>query len=58
MMFSNKANTVDTTPAKSCSEVEINSKDLLGSNKRIKIRHEGQLYELRLTRLGKLILTK
>ncbi|MBY6204598.1 hemin uptake protein HemP [Halomonas denitrificans] len=37
---------------------EIDSLLLLGSRKRVLIQHRGQTYELRETRLGKLILTK
>lgn len=37
---------------------EIDSQLLLGSDKRVLIRHCGQTYELRETRQGKLILTK
>ncbi len=37
---------------------EIDSQLLLGSGKRILIRHRGQTYQLRETRQGKLILTK
>lgn len=37
---------------------EIDSTLLLGSERRIRIRHRGQTYELRETRFGKLILTK
>jgi hemin uptake protein HemP len=35
----------------------LESKDLLGGKSEIVIRHEGRLYRLRRTRLGKLILT-
>jgi hemin uptake protein HemP len=35
----------------------VDSRDLLGPNEEILIRHEGRLYRLRRTRLGKLILT-
>lgn len=37
---------------------EIDSGLLLGSDKRVRIHHRGQVYELRETRQGKLILTK
>ncbi|NGX16356.1 hemin uptake protein HemP [Wenzhouxiangella sp. XN24] len=37
---------------------EMDSRDLLGEHRRLRIRHRGQVYELRETRLGKLILTK
>jgi len=37
---------------------EIDSRLLLGSDGRVRIRHGDQTYELRETRFGKLILTK
>lgn len=37
---------------------EIDSRQLLGADRRVRIRHAGQVYELRETRFGKLILTK
>lgn len=37
---------------------EIDSRQLLGADRRLRIRHAGQVYELRETRFGKLILTK
>lgn len=40
------------------SRKRINSKTLLGNEREIEIEHGGQLYRLRLTALGKLILTK
>jgi hemin uptake protein HemP len=36
----------------------INSRELLGTAQEIEISHTGQIYRLRLTALGKLILTK
>lgn len=36
----------------------ISSQDLLANEREIEIEHVGQLYRLRLTALGKLILTK
>jgi hemin uptake protein HemP len=36
----------------------INSRELLGTAQEIEISHTGQVYRLRLTALGKLILTK
>lgn len=36
----------------------LNSQTLLGGEREIEIEHAGQLYRLRLTSLGKLILTK
>jgi len=37
--------------------VRLNSHDLLQQSKAIEIEHDGKIYELRLTRLNKLILT-
>ncbi len=37
---------------------EIDSRLLLGSDGRVRIRHGGRTYELRETRFGKLILTR
>lgn len=36
----------------------LNSQALLGNEREVEIEHSGQLYRLRLTSLGKLILTK
>ena len=36
----------------------INSRELLGAAQEVEINHTGQIYRLRLTALGKLILTK
>ena len=36
----------------------LDSQDLLGASREVRIRHQGESYTLRLTRLGKLILTK
>jgi len=36
----------------------LNSQDLLGRHRELEIDHGGQIYRLRLTSLGKLILTK
>jgi hemin uptake protein HemP len=36
----------------------INSRELLGAAQEVEISHTGQIYRLRLTVLGKLILTK
>ena len=36
----------------------VASQDLLGTGRELRIRHQGESYTLRLTRLGKLILTK
>ncbi len=37
---------------------ELDSRDLLGGARELLIRHNGENYRLRVTRLGKLILTK
>ncbi len=37
--------------------IRLNSHDLLKQCKAVEIEHEGKIYELRLTRLNKLILT-
>jgi hemin uptake protein HemP len=36
----------------------VDSRELLGASKEIEIVHSGQCYRLRITSLGKLILTK
>jgi hemin uptake protein HemP len=36
----------------------VSSRELLGRNRELEIEHAGALYRLRLTSLGKLILTK
>ncbi|MEL6202381.1 MAG: hemin uptake protein HemP [Pseudomonadota bacterium] len=36
----------------------VAAKDLFGQRKEIEIEHEGSVYRLRITRLGKLILNK
>ena len=45
------------TPEELQGERVIESRDLMGGRHLVVIRHEGRLYQLRLTRLGKLILT-
>ncbi|WP_199227938.1 hemin uptake protein HemP [Haliea alexandrii] len=47
-----------TTSRRASGSRELESRQLLGQDKRLKIRHGDTLYELRETRLGKLILTK
>ena len=47
-----------SVPANEQARKRINSKTLLGSEREIEIDHGGQLYRLRITALGKLILTK
>ena len=44
-------------PAARPQPVRLNSHDLLQQAKAIEIEHDGKIYELRLTRLNKLILT-
>ena len=44
-------------PAQQAQPVRLNSHDLLQHARAIEIEHEGKIYELRLTRLNKLILT-
>ncbi len=44
-----------TTPK---ARKQINSRDLLQDQREVEIEHAGQIYRLRLTALGKLILTK
>jgi hemin uptake protein HemP len=46
------------TSAYSARLRRINSSELLGSAQEVEISHTGQIYRLRLTALGKLILTK
>jgi hemin uptake protein HemP len=36
----------------------LTSSDLLGERREVEIEHNGEIYRLRLTRAGKLILTK
>lgn len=45
-------------PSPSIVRKRISSAALLGNDREIEIEHAGQLYRLRLTSLGKLILTK
>jgi hemin uptake protein HemP len=50
-------------PAQACAQLaapprRIHSGELLGQGKEVEIVHAGQCYRLRLTSLGKLILTK
>jgi hemin uptake protein HemP len=44
--------------AKAAGAIEWNTDQLFGAAQEVGIRHDGQLYRLRRTRLGKLILTK
>ena len=45
------------SPVRHDAPVRLNSHDLLQQAKAIEIEHDGKIYELRLTRLNKLILT-
>lgn len=45
-------------PAPQPGRRRLSSQALLGNEREIEIEHAGQLYRLRLTSLGKLILTK
>lgn len=44
-------------PAAPALPLRVNSQELLRQGKSIQIEHEGKIYELRVTRLNKLILT-
>ncbi len=44
-------------PASPAQPVRLNSQDLLRTAKAVEIEHDGKIYQLRVTRLGKLILT-
>lgn len=44
-------------PAAPARAVRLNSQDLLQQAKTVEIEHDGKIYELRVTRLNKLILT-
>ena len=46
------------TPQRPHPRKRVNSNELLANEREIEIEHVGQLYRLRLTSLGKLILTK
>jgi hemin uptake protein HemP len=45
------------TGTETVPETILDSDELLGKRQQVLIRHEGRLYRLRRTRLGKLILT-
>lgn len=47
-----------TRTAEGDSRSPLNSRELLGTNREIAIRHHDEIYRLRRTRQGKLILTK
>ena len=44
-------------PAAPSQLVRLNSQDLLRQARAVQIEHDGKIYELRVTRLNKLILT-
>jgi len=44
-------------PAAPSQLLRLNSQDLLRQAKAVQIEHDGKIYELRVTRLNKLILT-
>lgn len=52
------AGTGATTPARPVAGGPVESSDLLQGNKTVGILHNGSLYRLQATKLGKLILTK
>jgi len=59
-MIARQARTFSRTgdaPSRSTTRV-LDSERLFGSQKEIQIRHAGQMYRLRITRNGKLILNK
>lgn len=45
-------------PPSAAGQRTISSRELLGAQKEVVIEHRGEFYRLRLTSLGKLILTK
>lgn len=49
--------TASPPPPARTTEKVVESQDLLDGREELLIRHEGRLYRLRRTRLGKLILT-
>lgn len=48
----------DNAPARPPDEAALDSSRLFADRKEVKIRHAGEVYRLRLTRNGKLILNK
>jgi hemin uptake protein HemP len=54
-----QAGAVDAAPAAAAlGNRRISSADLLGQQRMVEIAHQGQIYQLRVTAAGKLILTK
>lgn len=59
MLYINMSASTTTHEQRSPSEVPaVNSQDLLQGQKTVAINHNGAIYHLQATRLGKLILTK
>jgi hemin uptake protein HemP len=48
----------EEAPATSCPQAPLDSATLLRGGRWVEIRHNGEVYRLQATRLGKLILTK
>jgi hemin uptake protein HemP len=48
----------ETSPARTTDSRSVSSRELLGSEGRLDILHNGEVYRLRVTRQKKLILTK
>jgi len=55
---SNQSITADSAPELPSARPRLNSKLLFGTQNEIVIEHQGEEYRLRITRNGKLILTK
>ncbi|EKT62376.1 hemin uptake protein HemP [Providencia burhodogranariea] len=49
---------IPNSTVQSVNPIVIDSHQLLGSDGKVTIQHHGELYQLRQTRAGKLILTK
>ena len=47
-----------TAPAGAARPRLLTSRELFGSGNRVDIEHQGEIYRLQITRLGRLILTK
>ena len=45
-------------PERLCESIVIDSTQLFSDKKEVQIRHDGQIYRLRVTKNGKLILNK
>lgn len=55
--MNNPAPPLPRSPADPAPVPRINSRDLFRQTKSVEIEHDGKVYQLRLTRLNKLILT-